>query len=216
MASDRLRVNEIFYSVQGEGLRAGQPCGFVRLTGCPLRCRWCDTEYAFYEGDWMTVDEVVARLRAFDCPLVEVTGGEPLLQPAVYPLLSRLADENETVLLETSGAVSVADVDPRVVRIVDVKCPGSGEAERNDWSNLDLLTDRDEIKFVIADRRDYHWARDVLVRHDLIRRCVVHFAPAFDELAARDLVKWILHDRLNVRLGLPLHKLIWPPETRGV
>ena len=150
----RLRVNEIFHSLQGEGTRAGARCVFIRLTGCNLRCAYCDTPYAFDEGDWMTLDQIIERVHAFECPMVEVTGGEPLLQPNVYPLMDRLVDQFETVLLETSGTVSIARVDQRVVRIVDFKCPSSGAVERNDWTNVDLLTERDEVKFVIGDRAD--------------------------------------------------------------
>ncbi len=212
----RLCINEIFHSIQGEGTRAGVPCVFIRLTGCHLRCRWCDTAYAFTDGDWMSLDEIQARVQHYGCGTVEVTGGEPLLQPGVYPLMTKLADEFETVLLETSGALSIAEVDPRVVRIVDVKCPGSGEAERNCWPNLDLLTPRDELKFVLADRGDYDWARDVVRRYDLLRRCPVIFAPVHGVLAPADLAAWVLEDRLAVRVGLQLHKLLWPAATRGV
>jgi 7-carboxy-7-deazaguanine synthase len=224
----RLRVNEIFYSVQGEGTRAGSRCVFIRLTGCHLRCTYCDTAYAFHEGQWMTLDEILERLRAFDCPTVEVTGGEPLLQPDVYPLMERLLGEFETVLLETSGAVSIAKVDPRVVRVVDFKCPSSGEAARNDWSNIDLLTRRDEVKFVVATRADYEWARELIRKHDLPSRCAVLLAPvtppadggplkpAQGALEPNELAAWLLEDRLDVRLGLQLHKIIWPARTRGV
>lgn len=189
---------------------------FIRLTGCHLRCAWCDTAYAFHEGEWMLLEDVLSRVREYRCPTVEVTGGEPLLQPAVYPLLSRLADEFATVLLETSGALPIDTVDPRVVRIVDVKCPGSGEVDRNHWPNIDLLTLRDEAKFVLAGRDDYDWARDVLARYDLGTRCPVIFAPVHGALPPADLARWILEDRLNVRLGVQLHKLIWPAAERGV
>ena len=212
----RLRINEVFHSVQGEGTRTGVRCVFVRLTGCHLRCTYCDTEYAFYNGDWMTLDTVLDCVRQYDCPVVEVTGGEPLLQPAVFPLMKRLADECETVLLETSGALSIADVDPRVVRIVDIKCPASGEAQSNHWANIGLLTPRDEVKFVLANRGDYEWARDALERYDLPTRCPVILAPAHGTLEPLDLTEWILKDRLNVRVGVHLHKLIWSPEMRGV
>ena len=215
-ASQRLRVNEIFHSIQGEGTRAGVPCVFVRLTGCNLRCAWCDTQYAYEEGRWMGLDEIVDRVRAYRCPTVEITGGEPLLQPDVYPLLTRLADEFATVLLETSGALSIADVDPRVVRILDIKCPASGEAERNHWSNIDLLTPRDEVKLVLADRGDYDWAKATVARYDLAARCPVIFAPVYGALDAAELSRWILADRLNVRLGVQLHKLLWPGVRRGV
>jgi 7-carboxy-7-deazaguanine synthase len=212
----RLRVTEVFHSIQGEGTRVGVPCVFVRLTGCDLRCVWCDTAYAFDEGDWMTLDEILDQVRAYRCPTVEVTGGEPLLQPAVYPLLSRLADEFPTVLLETSGTISIQNVDPRVVRIVDIKCPGSGESDRNYWPNMDLLTSRDEVKLVLADRRDYDWAKDVLARYDLTTRCPVIFGPVYNQLNPADLAAWVLADRLDVRVGLQLHKLIWPLAARGV
>lgn len=214
--SPRLRVNEIFHSIQGEGTRAGVPCVFIRLTGCHLRCVWCDTVYAFREGEWMLLEDTLERVREYRCPTVEVTGGEPLLQPAVYPLLTRLADEFPCVLLETSGALPIDAVDPRVVRIVDIKCPGSGESDRNHWPNIDSLTDRDEVKCILADRGDYDWARDVLARYDLPARCPVIFAPVHGALPPADLARWILEDRLNVRLGLPLHKLIWPTAQRGV
>lgn len=215
-ATDRLRVCEIFHSIQGEGTRAGLPCVFVRLTGCHLRCAWCDTTYAFYEGTWMTVNDVLGKVREYGCPAVEVTGGEPLLQPAALPLLARLADEFAPVLLETSGAAPIGAVDPRIVRIVDVKCPGSGEAGRNHWPNLDLLTPRDEVKFVLADRADYDWARDVLARRNLAGRCPVIFAPVHARLAPAELAGWVLADRLPVRVGLQLHRLIWPGGERGV
>jgi 7-carboxy-7-deazaguanine synthase len=216
VAADRLRINEILHSIQGEGTRAGLPCVFVRLTGCHLRCTWCDTAYAFYEGGWQALNDILARVRAYACPLVEVTGGEPLLQPAVFPLLARLADEFQTVLLETSGAVSIAEVDARVVRIVDIKCPGSGEVERNHWPNLALLTPRDEVKFVLADRADYEWARGVLQQRRLLERCPLLFSPVHGRVAPVELATWILEDRLPVRLGLQQHKYIWTPETRGV
>jgi len=216
MTSDRLRVNEIFYSLQGEGTRVGRPCVFVRLTGCNLRCIWCDTPYAFHEGRWMTVSQVVEAVRSYGCQLVEVTGGEPLLQPATAVLLSRLADEFPTVLLETGGALSIAELDSRVVRILDVKCPGSGESERNHWENMGLLRHSDEVKFVLADRADYEWARDVVARYDLTSRCEVLLAPVHGTLRPADLAAWILADRLPVRLGLQLHKLVWPGVERGV
>jgi 7-carboxy-7-deazaguanine synthase len=216
MPDDTLLVNEIFYSIQGEGTRAGLPCVFIRLTGCNLRCKWCDTAYAFSGGQWMPVELVVEQAASYGCNLVEVTGGEPLLQAAVYGLLARLADRFSGVLLETSGAFSIERVDPRVVRIVDVKCPGSGEQERNYWPNMDLLTPKDEVKFVISDRADYDWAVGVLRRFDLPSRCAVIFAPVFGGLSAAELAGWILEDRLAVRLGMQLHKLIWPGRDRGV
>jgi 7-carboxy-7-deazaguanine synthase len=207
--SERLRVNEIFYSLQGESTRAGRPCVLVRLTGCHLRCRWCDTEYAFHEGDWLSREEVVARVAAFGCPLVELTGGEPLLQPGALPLLAALCDAGYEVLLETSGAVDIGDVDPRVRRIVDIKCPGSGEAERNRWQNLELLRPTDELKLVLADEADYVWARDLVLARELHRRCPVHFSPVAGELPPATLAAWILRDHLPVRLQLQLHKQLW-------
>jgi len=212
-----LTINEIFHSIQGESTFAGRPCVFVRLTACDLRCRWCDTAYAFHEGRKMPVDDVVADVLGRDCPLVEVTGGEPLLQPDVYSLMQRLLDAGKTVLIETGGHRSIADVPAGVIRILDVKCPGSGEAERNDWSNLARLTLQDEVKFVIADRRDYEFAREVLQREALANRCAaVHFSPVHGELEPRLMAEWIIADRLPVRLQLQVHKYIWSPETRGV
>ena len=212
-----LTVNEIFYSIQGESTRAGQPCVFVRLTACDLRCSWCDTAYAFYEGRKMAVDDVVAAVQQYGCPLVEITGGEPLLQEDVYPLMSRLVAHGRTVMLETGGHRPIARVPPEVVKIVDVKCPGSGEAARNDWSNLDRLAAHDEVKFVIRDRRDYDYARDVAARHDLSRRAAaVLFSPVHGVLDPKTLSEWMLADRVPARLQLQLHKYIWSPETRGV
>ena len=210
-------VNEIFYSIQGESTRAGEPCVFVRLTACDLRCSWCDTPYAFYEGRKMAVDDVVAAVQQYGCPLVEITGGEPLLQEDVYPLMARLVAHGRTVMLETGGHRPIARVPPEVVRIVDVKCPGSGEAARNDWSNLDRLAAHDEVKFVIRDRRDYDYARDVVARHDLSRRAAaVLFSPVHGVLDPKTLSEWMLADGVPARLQLQLHKYIWSPETRGV
>ena len=212
-----LTVNEIFHSIQGESSYAGQPCVFVRLTACDLRCTWCDTPYAFYEGRKMSVDDVIADVESRGCNLVEVTGGEPLLQPDVYPLMQRLVDSGKTVLIETGGHRSIARVPEGVVRIMDVKCPGSGESTRNDWSNLPLLTNRDEVKFVIADRLDYEFAREVVAREGLIERCgAVLLSPVHGVLDPRQLAEWVLADRLTVRVQLQVHKYIWSPETRGV
>jgi 7-carboxy-7-deazaguanine synthase len=212
-----LTVNEIFYSIQGESTRAGQPCVFVRLTACDLRCSWCDTEYAFYEGRKQSVDEVVAAVEQHDCPLVEITGGEPLLQEDVYDLMNRLLASGRTVLLETGGHRPVDRVPADVVKIVDVKCPGSGESAKTDWSNLDRLASHDEVKFVIKDRADYEFARDVVRSRDLSSRCAaVLMSPVHDVLDPKPLAEWILADRLPVRLQLQVHKYIWPPETRGV
>ena len=214
-ATERLRVNEIFYSLQGESTRSGQPCVLVRLTGCHLRCGWCDTPYSFYEGEWLSRDEVLAKVAAFGCRLVELTGGEPLLQPGALPLLAALCDAGYEVLLETSGAIDIGPVDPRVRRIVDVKCPGSGEVERNHWPNLALLRPTDELKLVLAGEEDYRWARDLVLERRLHERCPVWFSPVTGALSPRDLAEWILRDRLPVRLQLQLHKLLWG-DARGV
>jgi 7-carboxy-7-deazaguanine synthase len=212
-----LTINEIFHSIQGESTHAGRPCVFVRLTGCDLRCSWCDTPYAFHEGHRMSIDEVAAQVRTYDCPVVEITGGEPLLQKEVYPLMRRLLDDGLTVLLETGGHRSVAEVPPGVMRIMDVKCPGSGESDRNDWTNMEQLTPADELKFVIKDRADYDFARVVVERYDLANRVrAVHFSPVHGVMVGRQLAEWILADHLAVRLQLQVHKYIWDPQTRGV
>ena len=212
-----LTINEIFYSIQGESTYAGRPCVFVRLTACDLRCSWCDTEYAFYEGTKRSLDEVMAEVDRFDCPLVEVTGGEPLLQEEVYPLMTALADRGRTVLLETGGHRSTARVPAPVVTILDVKCPGSGQAHRNDWSNLERLRPQDEVKFVIKDRADYEYARDVICRYGLGGRAgAVHLSPVHGVLDARMLSEWVLADKLPARVQLQIHKFIWEPGTRGV
>ena len=217
MLADSLLINEIFYSIQGESTRAGCPCVFVRLTGCNLRCSWCDTEYAFSEGRKMTVAEVSKRVMGYRCELVEVTGGEPLLQAAVYPLVDALLAAGKTVLIETSGASDISGLDPRAIRIMDLKCPGSGEADRNLWSNLDRLTPHDEIKFVVSDRADYEWARAVILERKLASRVnAVLLSCAFDRLAPASLAAWILEDRLPARLQLQIHKHIWHPQARGV
>ena len=212
-----LVVNEIFHSIQGESTHAGRPCVFVRLTACDLRCRWCDTPYAFHEGRKMSLDEVVADVESRGCDLVEVTGGEPLLQPDVVPLMQRLLDAGKTVLLETGGHRSIANVPGGVIRIVDVKCPGSGESHANDWSNLAHLTRHDEVKFVLADRADYEFARDVVRREGLLERVnAVLFSPVHGELDPKVLSQWVIEDRLPVRVQLQVHKYIWSPDTRGV
>ena len=190
---------------------------FVRLTACDLRCSWCDTPYAFTEGRKMSVDDVMTQVGAFGCGLVELTGGEPLLQREVYPLMDRLLAAGHTVMLETGGHVSIEQVPPPVIKIVDVKCPGSGESERNHWANLDRLAPHDEVKFVIKDRGDYEYARDVVRRHELSRRAAaVLFSPVHAVLDAKALAEWILEDRLDVRLQLQTHKYIWGADVRGV
>ena len=212
-----LTINEIFHSIQGESTHAGRPCVFVRLTACDLRCRWCDTPYSFHEGTKMSVDDVVADVEARGCDVVEVTGGEPLLQPDVYPLMQRLLDSGKTVLIETGGHRSIAKVPAGVIRIMDVKCPGSGEVDRNDWSNLQHLNANDEVKFVIADRADYEFARGIVEREQLPGKVnAVLFSPVHGELDPKRLAEWVIADRLPVRVQLQMHKYIWSPTTRGV
>jgi 7-carboxy-7-deazaguanine synthase len=212
-----LTVNEIFHSIQGESTHAGRPCVFVRLTACDLRCSWCDTPYAFHEGQKMSVEDVVGRVREYGCDVVEITGGEPLLQKEVYPLMQRLLDEGRTVMLETGGHLSVDAVPQAVIRVIDVKCPGSGESAKNHWPNLEQLRPTDEIKFVIKDRADYEYARDVIARHDLAQRAAaIHFSPVHGVMNPRLLSEWVLADSLPVRVQLQLHKYIWDPTTRGV
>ena len=212
-----LTINEIFYSVQGESSYAGRPCVFVRLTACDLRCSWCDTPYAFNEGGKRSLEDVLAEVDRIACPLVEVTGGEPLLQEDVYPLMQALLDRGRTVLLETGGHRSIARVPQAVVTILDVKCPGSGEAAKTDWTNLDRLRPHDEVKFVIKDRADYDYARDVISRYGLAERAAaIHLSPVHDVMHPRTLSEWVLQDSLPVRVQLQLHKYIWDPATRGV
>jgi 7-carboxy-7-deazaguanine synthase len=212
-----LTVNEIFHSIQGESTYTGLRCVFVRLTACDLRCSWCDTPYAFYEGRKQSLDEVMAEVERYDCGLVELTGGEPLLQPDVYPLMDRLLAAGKTVLLETGGHIPLERVPVPVVKIMDVKCPGSGESERNCWPNLERLDAKDEVKFVIRDRTDYEYARQVLERHALAGRVrAVLFSPVHGVMSLEALAGWILADRLPVRVQVQLHKYIWGAEARGV
>ena len=194
----------------------GEPCVFVRLTGCNLRCVWCDTAYAFHDGNRRSVEDVVSEVLSYQLPTVEITGGEPLLQPAVHPLMTALADAGKRVLLETSGSIDISPVDERVIRIVDVKCPDSGESDRNRWENLASITAQDELKFVLAGRRDYEWARQQVKERNLTGLCKVLFGPVWGSLQPEDLARWILEDRLVVRLQTQLHKYIWSPEARGV
>ena len=212
-----ITINEIFYSVQGESTYAGRRCVFVRLTACDLRCSWCDTPYAFTEGHKRTLEQVLDEVERFKCDLVEVTGGEPLLQEAVYPLMEALLERGKTVLLETGGHRSTARVPGAVIAIVDVKCPGSGEAHKMDWENLERLRPHDEVKFVVKDRADYEFARDVIAKHALATRtAAVHMSPVHGVLNPRTLSEWVLADALPVRVQLQLHKYIWEPSTRGV
>lgn len=205
----RLRVSEIFHSIQGEADSAGWPTVFVRLTGCPLRCTWCDTEYAFHGGEWRDIDDILADVARHGAHHVCVTGGEPLAQKRCLLLLERLCDAGYEVSLETSGALDVSAVDPRVRKVMDLKAPGSGESARNLWSNLAHLSSRDQLKVVIADRADYDWACARMAEHALMQRCPVLFSPVAGKLPPRELAEWILADRLPVRFQLQLHKLLW-------
>jgi 7-carboxy-7-deazaguanine synthase len=214
--ADTLVINEIFYSVQGESSYAGLPCVFVRLTACNLRCSWCDTTYSFNEGKPMTIGDVVVRVLEYNCPLVEITGGEPLLQPNVFPLMARLCDLGKRVLLETSGSIDVSQVDPRVVKIMDLKCPGSGECDKNVYENVRFLDKKDEVKFVIADQADYDWAKRTMVEHQLASVCTVLFSPVWEKLPLKALAEWIMADKLPVRLQTQWHKYIWGADARGV
>lgn len=217
MKEDTLVVHEIYKSVQGESTFVGLPCTFVRLTGCNLRCTWCDTPQAFYGGERLRRGDVLARALALGTPLVELTGGEPLLQPGVIPLLAELCDAGRTVLLETSGEADVSRVDLRVHKIMDLKAPGSGEVHRNRWENLDHLTARDEIKFVLADRTDYKWMRATIRDRALASRGVALLASCvFGRLSPKDLVAWVLEDALPVRVQVQLHKVIWSADAQGV
>ncbi len=208
-----LFIKEIYRSIQGESTWAGFPCVFVRLTGCDLRCVWCDADHAFTGGDRLALEEVVDRVEALACPLVEITGGEPLLQPAVHPLMAALLDRGHRVLIETGGHLDISGIDPRAVRILDVKCPASGESQKVRWENLNVLRQGDQVKFVLSDRADYDWARDVVRRYDLPGRADVLFSVAHGLLSPAHLAAWLLEDRLPVRLQLQIHKYIWDPDT---
>lgn len=217
MRDDSLVIHEIYASIQGESSFAGIPCTFVRTTGCNLRCSWCDTPQAFHGGEKLGRDDVLARALSFDTPLVELTGGEPLLQPAVLPLMRELCDAGKTVLIETSGERDIAPIDPRVHRIMDLKAPGSGESHKNRWQNLAHLTERDEVKVVLKDRADYEWAREVVRRESLSTRVKhVLLSPVHGVLDPRELVSWTLEDKLPVRVNLQLHKYVWGALTQGV
>jgi len=228
MATTDLLINEIFYSIQGESTWSGLACVFVRLRGCHLRCNYCDTEYAFHEGARQTQEAVLEKVLSFGCDLIEFTGGEPLLQKPVHPLMTKLCDLGKTVLIETSGACDISACDDRVIRIMDIKTPGSGEADRNLWSNIEHLNKRDEVKFVICDRADYVWSRDVIRKYDLASRvnsvlvsAAAPMKPGLEikgvaGLSMLDLANWVLEDKLPVRMQTQLHKIIWDPMTRGV
>ncbi len=211
-----LKINEIFKSIQGESSHTGLPCIFVRLTGCNLRCTYCDTEYAFYEGKEMTVTDVVNAVESFGIFLVEITGGEPLLQKDVYSLMQTLLEKQFTVMLETGGSLALDEVPQPVIKIMDLKCPGSGEESRNNYDNLSRLTLQDEVKFVILNRKDYDWSRKILTKYSIHKRAQVLFSPVYEKLDLRDLAKWVLEDNLSVRLQTQLHKVIWSKDAIGV
>ena len=211
-----LSINEIFFSIQGESTHAGRPCVFVRLSGCDLRCTYCDTVYAYHEGSKHLVEDIVRRVESYQCPLVEITGGEPLLQPNVLLLMGQLADKGFEVLLETGGHRDISPVDPRVQRIMDVKCPSSGEVKKNFWPNMSVLRANDQLKFVIGDRADYDFAKGIIDRYKLTGKCVLLLSPVYGKIKYMDLAKWILEDNLPVRMQLQMHKYIWAPDKRGV
>ncbi|MDP2899328.1 MAG: radical SAM protein [bacterium] len=211
-----LKVNEIFKSIQGESWFAGLPCVFIRLTGCNLRCTYCDTAYAYEEGNELPVEEILERVASYNCPMVEITGGEPLLQEETPRLATALLQKARAVLVETNGTLDIDVLPKGIVRIMDVKCPDSGESGKMLWGNMDRLVKTDEVKFVLQSRRDYEWAKAIVADYQLLRRCMVLFSPAFGVLEPRVLAGWILEDNLSVRLNLQLHKYIWRPEERGV
>ena len=211
-----LKVNEIYFSIQGESSYAGLPCVFVRLTGCNLRCVWCDTEYAFYEGEWKSLDQIVAEIVQFGCQLVELTGGEPLLQKESFALVDKLVEAGFNLLIETGGSISLEKLNPAAIKIMDLKCPGSKMAHKNYWENIDYLTPKDEVKFVLTDRADYDWAVDIMRKYQLNKKANVLFSTAFGAIEPIKVVEWILQDKLPVRFQLQMHKFIWHPETKSV
>ena len=213
---DSLTVNEIFFSIQGESTRAGHPCAFVRLAHCNLRCTYCDTEYAFYEGKEMSLENIIRQVDEYPTDLVEITGGEPLLQSAVFPLIKRFLDDGKIVLIETGGSIDVRPVDSRAILIYDIKCPDSGMMDKNLWENLPQLKPNDEVKFVLGSRRDYEWAKEQLDRWDLVSRHTVLFSSVWGQLDPRELAEWVLQDGLQVRLQVQLHKILWGNGVRGV
>ncbi len=211
-----LKINEIFYSIQGESSAAGLPTTFVRLTGCNLRCTYCDTEYAFYEGEDFTVEEAIQKVKEHGCKLVEVTGGEPLMQKDVFPFMTQLCDKGFDVMLETSGSLPIEKVDKRVKIIMDLKTPSSGMMNKNLYENIEYLKPNDEVKFVIGTQEDYNWSKEQIEKFGLTEKANVLFSPVFNSIEPKQIVEWILNDKLNVRFQLQMHKYIWEPETRGV
>ena len=211
-----LKINEIYYSVQGESTHAGRPCIFIRLTYCNLRCSYCDTEYAFYDGKDMEITYIMSEIKRWDCNLVEVTGGEPLFQDECIDLLNELVNSNYEVMLETGGSLYISDVPKKVVKIVDFKCPSSGMVKKNLWSIVDDLQAHDEVKFVIGNREDFDWAKDRITEYSLDKICTLLFSPTFGEIDPQQIVEWILAENLPVRMQLQMHKMIWSPEEKGV
>lgn len=211
-----LRINEIFFSIQGESSFAGKSCVFVRLTYCNLRCSFCDTEYAFFEGDYKSFDDIITEIKKYNCQLVEITGGEPLVQKNIIPFMTLLCDEGFEVLIETGGHMDISGIDKRVKRIMDIKCPGSGESDKILWQNVNFIKSSDQIKFVISGREDYDWAKHTIDKFMLIKKCPVLMSPNFNKLDNKTLAEWILTDRLNVRFQIQMHKYIWAPDQRGV
>jgi 7-carboxy-7-deazaguanine synthase len=211
-----IKVNEIYYSVQGESTYAGLPCVFIRLTYCNLRCTYCDTEYAFYEGKELPMEGILEQVKSYNCSLVEVTGGEPLVQKECSDLLAELCNQGYTVLLETGGSLPIKDLDKRVVVIMDLKTPSSGMMKKNLYENIEYLKPNDELKFVLGSREDYEWSRDLIGEHGLDSKCTILFSVVFGKLTPREVVEWILEDKLNVRFQLQMHKFIWEPDTKGV
>lgn len=211
-----LKVNEIFFSIQGESSYAGLPCVFVRLTYCNLRCSYCDTAYAFYDGTDYSIDEIISKVKEYKCKLVEITGGEPLFQKESFELMQRLCDEGFEVMLETGGSLPIKDVDKRVKIIMDLKCPSSNMMKKNLYENINYIKQTDEIKFVIGTKEDYEWAKEIISKYELNKKCTVLFSVVFGQLEPVTLVNWILEDKLNVRFQLQMHKYIWHPETKGV
>jgi 7-carboxy-7-deazaguanine synthase len=211
-----LKINEIYFSVQGESSKAGLPCVFIRLTYCNLRCTYCDTEYAFYEGKDYSIDLILNEVKKYECKLVEVTGGEPLVQEECLELMKRLSDEGYEVMLETGGSLSIKEVDPRVMIIMDLKCPSSGMLKKNLYENINYLKPTDEAKFVIGNRKDYEWCKEMIGKYNLNGKCSILFSVVFGELEPVTLVEWILEDKLNVRFQIQMHKFVWDPLAKGV
>tara|TARA_B100001250_G_scaffold312444_1_gene274454 strand:- start:204 stop:845 length:642 start_codon:yes stop_codon:yes gene_type:complete len=212
----KLKINEIYYSIQGESSYTGLPCIFIRLTYCNLRCTYCDSEYTFHDGEDMTINEIMAKIKQYKCNLVEVTGGEPLFQKGCIELLQKLTDSKYNVLLETSGSLSIENVPKKVINIIDFKCPSSNMKKKNYWENLKFIKQKDEIKFVIGNKEDYEWAKRKINEYNLTKKCMVLMSPVYKEIESKTIIEWILNDNLDVKFQIQLHKNIWEDETRGV